>query len=106
MLGKEYTFKQKIEELREREKELKAIYKVEEAIQRKLPVDAFFSEIIKRIPTGWQYPEICRVKITYNDLFTGNQVGKRRNGARKHLWKLMKKSAERSRYFIPLSEKW
>jgi hypothetical protein len=67
MLGKEYTFKQKIEELREREKELKAIYKVEEAIQRKLPVDAFFNEIIKRIPTGWQYPEICRVKISYND---------------------------------------
>lgn len=68
MLGKEHTFKQKIEELREREKELKSIYRVEETIQRKLPVDQFFSEIIKRIPSGWQYPEICRAKITYNDL--------------------------------------
>jgi hypothetical protein len=66
MIGKEYTFKQKIEELREREKELKSIYKVEEAIQLKLPLDQFFDEIIKRIPGGWQYPEICRVKITYN----------------------------------------
>ncbi|MFU8842235.1 MAG: nucleotidyltransferase domain-containing protein [Bacteroidales bacterium] len=66
MLGKEYTFKQKIEELREREKELKSIYRVEEAIQLKLPFDQFFNEIIKRIPGGWQYPEICRVKITYN----------------------------------------
>jgi len=66
MLGKEYTFKQKIEELREREKELKSIYRVEEAIQLKLPVDQFFNEIIKLIPGGWQYPEICRVKITYN----------------------------------------
>jgi predicted nucleotidyltransferase len=67
MLGKEYTFKQKIDELREREKELKSIYRLEEAIQQKLPVGEFFSEVLKRIPGGWQYPEICRVKITYND---------------------------------------
>ncbi len=65
MLGKEYTFQQKINELREREKELKCLYRVEEVIQSNPEVDTFFFEIIKRIPTGWQYPEICKAKISF-----------------------------------------
>jgi hypothetical protein len=65
MLGKEYTFQQKIEELHEREKELKSLYKLEEVIKRDLPLDEFFMQVIKRLPSGWQYPDLCRIKITF-----------------------------------------
>lgn len=67
MLGKEYTFQQKIDELKEREKELKSLYKVEEAINQNLPLDDFFMQLVKRLSSGWQYPEICRIKITFED---------------------------------------
>lgn len=67
MLGKEYTFQQKIEELKEREKELKSLYKVEEVINQNLPLPDFFMQIIKRLSSGWQYPELCRIKITFED---------------------------------------
>ena len=67
MLGKEYTFQQKIEELKEREKELKSLYKLEEIINLDLPLDDFFLQIAKRMPSGWQYPDICRIKITFEE---------------------------------------
>ena len=65
MIGKEYTFQQKIDELKEREKELKSLYKLEETINLGLPLDHFFMQIIKRMPSGWQYSDICRIKITF-----------------------------------------
>jgi hypothetical protein len=65
MLGKEYTYQQKIAALREREKELKCLYRVEEAISKNLPQDEFFNKIIRAIPNGWQYPAVCKAKITY-----------------------------------------
>lgn len=65
MIGKEYTFQQKIDELKEREKELKSLYKLEETINLGLPLDQFFTQIIKRMPSGWQYSDICRIKITF-----------------------------------------
>jgi hypothetical protein len=67
MIGKEYTIQQKIDELKEREKELKSLYKVEEIINQNLTLDDFFMQIVKRLPSGWQYPEICRLKITFED---------------------------------------
>lgn len=65
MLGKEYTFQQKFEELKEREKELKSLYKVEEVIIQNLPLPEFFMQIVKRLHSGWQYPDLCRIKITF-----------------------------------------
>lgn len=67
MLGKEYTFQQKIDELKEREKELKSLYKLEEIINQDLPLDDFFMQIVRRMPSGWQYPDICRIKIIFGD---------------------------------------
>jgi hypothetical protein len=68
MIGKEYTFQQKIDELNERGKELKCLYKLEEVINRDLPLDDFFMQIIKRLPSGWQYPDVCRMKITFEEI--------------------------------------
>lgn len=57
----------KISLLREREKELKCLYKVHEIIHDNLPVDEFLMEIVKHIWGGWQYPVILRVKIRYEN---------------------------------------
>jgi hypothetical protein len=53
--------------LKEREKELKCLYKVEEIINEGLSLDDFFMQIVKHIWGGWQYPVITRVKITFED---------------------------------------
>lgn len=54
-----------ISKLSEREKELKCLYKVQGIINDNLPVDKFLMEIVKHIWGGWQYPNITRVKITF-----------------------------------------
>ncbi len=54
-----------IARLREREKEMKCLYKVHDIIRSNLPVDKFLMQIVKHIWGGWQYPMITRVKITF-----------------------------------------
>ena len=56
-----------ISKLSEREKELKCLYKVQGILNDNLPVDKFLMEIVKHIWGGWQYPNITRVKITFED---------------------------------------
>jgi len=57
-----------LRDLKERAKELSCLYEVEEILNRSdaLPKELFTS-IIKAIPPGWQYPDICHAKITYGD---------------------------------------
>lgn len=49
-------------------KELKCLYKVQELIDENLPVNDFLNTIIKHLWGGWQYPNITRVKITFEDM--------------------------------------
>ena len=53
---------------KEREKELECLYKVEDVLRRH---DADFDDVAKGvidvIPSGWQYPDICRVRITMGE---------------------------------------
>jgi predicted nucleotidyltransferase len=67
MLLENFEYKEIIAKLREREKELKCLYKVQEIINDNLPVDDFLMEVAKHIWGGWQYPMITRVKITFED---------------------------------------
>lgn len=60
-------YEKTIATLREREKEMKCLYKVQEIINDNLPIDEFLMEIVKHIWGGWQYPVITRVKIFYED---------------------------------------
>lgn len=60
-------YEQKILLLKEREKELKCIYKVNGIINENLPIDEFLMEIVKHIWGGWQYPVILKVKIQYEN---------------------------------------
>ncbi|MBP7508500.1 MAG: nucleotidyltransferase domain-containing protein [Prolixibacteraceae bacterium] len=55
-------------ELKERAKELSCLYEVQELLNNKeLSIDEIFKEVIKILPQGWQYPDICRVQIVFRD---------------------------------------
>ena len=63
---KEESKEQLLDILKERAKELNCMYQVEEVLgNRRLSLPEMFEEIIKIIPSGWQYPEICRARIVY-----------------------------------------
>jgi hypothetical protein len=54
--------------LRERDKELRCLYAVSDAMENlALPMEEVFQKVVERIPAGWQYPEICRARIIYGD---------------------------------------
>lgn len=65
-------------ELKERAKELKCLYSVQELLNDKdKSVDEVFREIVKVLPHGWQYPDICKVHITYrNAIFQSDDFKK------------------------------
>lgn len=65
MVLESYEYKEIIQKLSEREKELKCLYKVQEIMNDNLPLDEFLMEITRHIWGGWQYPVITRVKITF-----------------------------------------
>jgi predicted nucleotidyltransferase len=65
MFVKEYSYQQKIEQLTEREKELKCLYRVEELVWKQPSEEAFLYELLQKIPNGWQHPALCKVKITF-----------------------------------------
>lgn len=57
-----------LQELREREKELRCIYEIDEILnQQDLSIDELLIKIVKIIPSGWQYPDICQARITFED---------------------------------------
>ncbi len=65
MIRNEDYYLNKIRSLGEREKEMRCLYRVQEIINYNLPIDEFLMEIVKHIWGGWQYPNITRVKITF-----------------------------------------
>jgi hypothetical protein len=57
-----------IDNLQERAKELNCMYAIEEILQHSdASLDNVFNRIVTVIPSGMQYPEICKVKIVYQD---------------------------------------
>jgi pyruvate,water dikinase len=58
-----------IQDLRERAKELKSLYAVEEILlQYDKPLEQIIQEIVEVLPSGWQYPAYCRAKITVHGI--------------------------------------
>jgi predicted nucleotidyltransferase len=56
--------------LQERAKELNCLYEVERVLaQLDQPIDGALGAVVEAIPPGWQYPDVCRARITY-----GNRV--------------------------------
>ena len=54
-----------IDDLQERAKELNCLYRVDEILSRQDRPDAeIFHELLRAIPPGWKYPEICRAVLS------------------------------------------
>ena len=57
-----------LHDMRERAKELNCLYQVEELLTKThLPLAEIFTQIILTVPSGFQFPEICQVRIVYDD---------------------------------------
>ena len=57
-----------LQQLQERARELNCLYRVEEALgDPRATIADICSEIIKAIPAGWQYPEVCVARIRIDD---------------------------------------
>jgi pyruvate,water dikinase len=57
-----------LHDMRERAKELNCLYLVEELLTKtRLPLSEIFSRIIQIIPSGYQFPDICQVKIIHEN---------------------------------------
>jgi hypothetical protein len=64
----EHLTQRLIESLMERAKELGTLYRIEELFkdpQQSMP--ELLAGIVQELPGGWQYPDLCKVKIVYND---------------------------------------
>ena len=57
-----------IEQLQERAKELHCLYEIHKLLNDKnSTLDEVLHNIATTMPIGWQYPELCRTKIEYNN---------------------------------------
>ena len=57
-----------LHDMRERAKELNCLYQVEELLSKThLPLSDIFTQIIHTVPAGYQYPDICQVRIVHED---------------------------------------
>ncbi|MDD3893921.1 MAG: PEP/pyruvate-binding domain-containing protein [Syntrophomonadaceae bacterium] len=57
-----------LDNLRERAKELNCLYLAEEALNnQRLSLPEVFKEITRVIPSGWQFPEVCKAMIIYEN---------------------------------------
>ncbi len=50
--------------LTERAKELNCLYHVEEALRQAGESDEAFMSVLRAIPPGWQYPDVCEARLT------------------------------------------
>ena len=54
-----------VDDLKERAKELNCLYEVQEILQSfDASIEEICNRIIKAIPPGWQYPDVCQACIT------------------------------------------
>jgi pyruvate, water dikinase len=68
MVEKKANIDKLLDSLQERAKELNCLYQIDALVNsNELSVEAIFSGIIDVIPPGWQYPEVCQVRIKYED---------------------------------------
>jgi len=53
-----------LHDLQERAKELNCLYRVDELLGREdAPVDEVLGEVVRTLPAGWQFPDVCVARI-------------------------------------------
>ena len=58
-------WKQIIDDLTERARELNCLYQIEELLSHTdTPLDGLLQQIVEIIPTGWQYSPLCRAQLS------------------------------------------
>ena len=58
-----------IDNLQERAKELNCLYKIEELLSNpETSLESILHEIVDVIPQGWQYTDVCQVRIVLEDM--------------------------------------
>ncbi|MCD4792565.1 MAG: nucleotidyltransferase domain-containing protein [Bacteroidales bacterium] len=63
-----------IDDLKERAKELNCLYEIQELLNDiDKNTNEILSGIIAAIPSGWQYPDICVARLSYNDQKTESE---------------------------------
>jgi pyruvate, water dikinase len=57
-----------LHELQERAKELNCLYRVEGVLARaEQPTDELLRNVVAILPSGWQFPDICQVRLTVGE---------------------------------------
>ena len=57
-----------VQQLQERAKELNCLYTVEESLSRSdINTDEALNLVVKALPAGWQYSNVCEAKLIYED---------------------------------------
>lgn len=57
-----------LDNLKERAKELNCLYQVDEILNnQRLSMPEIFRELTLIIPSGWQFPEVCKARIVYDN---------------------------------------
>ncbi len=54
-------------DLKERAKELNCLYEIQELLNSGKTTEEISKGIVKAIPPGWQFPEVCHAKLSFND---------------------------------------
>jgi len=68
-IQQEKHIKDLIKDLDIRTKELNLLYKVDEVLNNPdLSIEKILKQLILILPTGFRYPEVCKIKITIHDL--------------------------------------
>jgi pyruvate,water dikinase len=66
MTNPEKPVERLIHDLRERAKELNCLYEVQEILSTpKIDMDEVCRRVMKVLPPGWQYPDVCQAEITF-----------------------------------------
>jgi hypothetical protein len=56
-----------IHDLKERAKELNCLYEVQELLSTpEITIDEICQGIVKALPPGWQYPDVCEAQFVYS----------------------------------------
>jgi hypothetical protein len=67
MGNKNHSIDHLLRDLQERAKELNCLYRVEELLKQSsdMTLEDLFTEIVKILPSGWRFPDLCQVSISY-----------------------------------------
>ncbi len=62
------SFKRIVRSLRERVKEISCLYQADEILKKSHDsLDGLMTELLEILPRGWQYPSLCKARITYEN---------------------------------------